>query len=400
MWRNEWFAEDLPALCAVHHRGAAYVPSSPSGGALPFQPNEGLTHYYGVGAYLRSIDDVRRADVRFTPECLGFSHIPEPATMETITGGALPVPHSPQWKQRVPRDTGAGWDFEDVRDHYLQELFGVDPVALRSHNLPRYLQLSRVVPGEMLAQTFAEWRSCHSRNQGAPVWFYKDLWPAAGWGVLDSTGLPKAAYYALKRLWRQRQLTMTDEGHNGLHLHLTNETNVAATGFVEVLLLREPNTVIAREEVPVSVPPRSRLMFTADEILGRFYDVSYAYRFGPPQHDVAVATWFAEDRSVVSEAFHVIERREPGMARNAAVESSAHTLEHGGYEVRLQSDRFLHFVRLDAPGYLPDDNYFHLIPGRTKAIRFEPWSGSTKEFRTEFDAVNLDGPRPIPVVND
>ena len=145
-------SEELPALCAANHPGTAYVPSTPSGGVLPFHASSGVTHYYGIGAYLRSPDELRKTNVKFTPECLGFANVPDPATVDLITGGALPVTHSPQWKSRIPRDTGAGWDFEDVRDHYLREFYGVDPVQLRSWNMPRYLQLSRLVSGEMMCK--------------------------------------------------------------------------------------------------------------------------------------------------------------------------------------------------------------------------------------------------------
>src|SRR2546429_2385262 len=52
----------------------------------------------------------------------------------------------------------AGWDFDDVRDHYLARLFGLDPVNLRYAEHERYLTLSRVVSGEVMAAVFAEWR--------------------------------------------------------------------------------------------------------------------------------------------------------------------------------------------------------------------------------------------------
>ena len=326
--------------------------------------------------------------MKFTPECLGFSNLPEPSTIQQITEGASPVVHDPKWKQRVPRDTGAGWDFEDVRDHYFKYLYGVDPVTLRSSQMPRYLELSGVVPGTMMAQTFAEWRSQHSDNQGALVWFYKDLWPAAGWGIIDSTGLPKAAYYFLKRTWQAQQLVITDENLNGLHIHLINETNTSLTGFVELRLLKEPNIVVARAEVPVKLPGRSRQLVNADEILNGFYDVSYAYRFGPPNHDVAIATLFDADHQVISEGFHFIQRREPTVA-TANLTSTARVMTDGRCQLTLNSDRFLHHVRLTASGYVPVDNYFHLIPGRTKVVMFTASSSSQIPFQVEVTAINL-----------
>ena len=395
LWRNEWFAERLPALCTQHHPTTAYVPSTPSGGVLPFQASSGICHYYGIGAYLRSPTELRQTNVRFTPECLGFANVPEPEMVDVIMAGAMPVTHHPRWKQRIPRDTSAGWDFEDVRDHYLQHLYGLAPVPLRSSDMQRYWQLSRVASGEMMAQAYSEWRSGHSLNQGALVWFFKDLWPAAGWGVIDSAGIPKAAYYFLKRLWRNRQITLTDEGLNGLHLHAINETAEPLHGFVEVLLLKEPSTVVVRQEVPIQLADRSRQMLNVDEILGGFYDVSYAYRFGPPHHDVVIATLYDTDHRVLSEAFHFIRRREPAVVSTVAIEASAEMTSETKCQVTLSSDRFLYGVRLSAKGFLPDDNYFHLAPQRKKVVTFSAIGLPQRNFKADVEALNIDSSQTI-----
>ena len=153
-----------------------------------------------------------------------------------------------------------------MRDHYLQHFFGVDPVKLRCFDMPRYLHLSRIVSGEMMARVFAEWRSGHSRNRGGLVWFFKDLWPGAGWGIVDSLGMPKAAYYYLRRSWQPRQITITDEGLDGLHLHVINETATSLYGSVELLLLKDEHVVVARQEVPCQIPPRARQTFASDAL--------------------------------------------------------------------------------------------------------------------------------------
>jgi beta-mannosidase len=391
-WRNRWFASRLPELCAEYSPGSVYVPSSPSGGVLPFHVRDGVAHYYGVGAYLRSPQDVRRADVAFTSECLAFANIPGPEAVNALTGGGAPVVHHPLWKQRVPRDSGAGWDFDDVRDFYLQQFFAVDPVRLRCFDMLRYLQLSRVVSGEMMAQVFAEWRSGHSRNRGGLVWFFKDLWPAAGWGIVDSLGLPKAAYYYLRRSWRARQITMTDEGLDGLHLHVTNETAEPLHGSVELLLLRDEHVEVVRKEVPCQLLPRARQTFASAAILDGFFDVTYSYRFGPPQHQVAVATLFDDQRRVLSEACYFVTAREPAFLPAVQLDVAAQPIGAGCYQVALHSDHFLHSVSFEAKGFLPDDNYFHLPPSRHKLVRFRPIEDQATKFRASLEALNLKNP--------
>lgn len=390
LWRQGWFGDRLPQLCGELHPGTAYVPSTPTGGVQPFHVRRGITHYYGVGAYLRSPRELRQADVKFTTECLGFAHLPEPETMHEITGGSLPVAHHPRWKQRVPRDTGPGWDFEDVRDHYLRARYAVDPVELRSFDMARYVQLSRLVPGELMSEVFAEWRSGYSHNRGGLVWFYKDLWPASGWGIVDSHGRPKATYYYLRRSWQDRQILLTDEGLDSLHIHVINERPEPLRGTVELWLLKEPQLTVARREVGIDIPPRGQQCWNADELLEAFYDVTYAYRFGPAHHDLAAAVLYDEQRTVVSEAWYFLRPREPQRHAANRVAATVERVGDGDYLVTLHATAFLHGVRLAADGYLPDDNYFHLRPACPKTVRFRPLPGAAPAFHGTVEALNLE----------
>jgi len=130
IWKGPLCEDVLPALAAEYRPDLPYVANSPSGGALPFYPNAGVAHYYGVGAYKQPLEDARRANVRFAAECLAFSNLSD---AETLAGG----------EAGIPRDAGADWDFEDVRDHYLGRLYDLDPQTLRAEQPERYLDFAR-----------------------------------------------------------------------------------------------------------------------------------------------------------------------------------------------------------------------------------------------------------------
>ena len=236
-----------------------------------------------MGAYLRPFEDVRRSEVKFASECLAFANVPEPEMMDRMAlatpGGS--TPGHPAWKRRVPRDAGTGWDFEDVRDHYLKVLYGLDPVALRSTDATRYWELSRMVSGEAMAEVFGEWRRARSGCGGGIILWGSDLEPGAGWGILDSDGEPKAAYWFLKRALSPRAIWTTDEGLNGVDLHAANDEPTPLEARLRVALYRSGEHRVAAEERAIAIPAHRTVCFGVEQVLGRFADASYAYRFGP-----------------------------------------------------------------------------------------------------------------------
>jgi beta-mannosidase len=279
LWTSPLYEEVLPAAVAKCRPDVPYVPHSPGSGDLPFATDTGISHYYGVGAYMRPLEDARRANVRFTSECLAFANLTDAASV----GAEGPA----------PRDRGADWDFEDVTRHYARLLYGSDdPDAMRA------------APGAAMEATIAEWRRAGSSCWGALVWMLKDFVPGAGWGVIDANGRSKPAWHALQRAFRPVQVALTDEGLNGLGIHLINETSETVRARLSLRCFGDGDTVTMRRERDVELPPRSNRTLSSAELIGSFFDITWAYRFGPPPltwtevtlDDAATGTRLAEAR--------------------------------------------------------------------------------------------------------
>ncbi len=360
-WRSPLFYETIAELVAEFGAGVPYVPSSATGGSFPHQANRGPTSYYGVGAYQRGFDDARRADVRFASECLAFANVPDPVGIADMPGGHGLRVHNPQWKMRTPRDLGAGWDFEDVRDYYVKMLFAVDPATLRYSDHERYLALGRVAAGEAMAATIAEWRRAESRCGGALVLMLRDLWAGAGWGVLDAAGRPKAAWHYLRRAMAAVAVALIDEGGNGVTAHICNDGGREITGIWRVRLLRHGETVIADEARSLTVAAHSTVALAVSDCFEHFYDLSYAYRFGPAPYDVLHAVWTVNDVAYPSFYFptgHGFTRRE-----DLGLTAELRRAGPGVVVVQIATVRFAQAVFIEIEGYIASENYVHVAPG-------------------------------------
>lgn len=369
--QQAFYGERLSELCRTYAPDLAVVANSPSGGALPFDLREGVSHYFGVGAYERPLEDARRAAPRFITECLALANVPEPRSLESL---GVPAVHHPAWKAGVPRDRGAAWDFEDTRDHYLERLFGLSPAALRRCDPAHYLAASRALAAHIMANTLAEWRRPASPTRGALVFTAGDLRPGAGWGLIDAAGEPKAPYYGFRQVARPLALLLSDEGCNGLDIHLVNDTAREFRLQLEVVALRDGAQPVAQGSLCVNVPAAGGLTLEASQVLGHFFDLTYAYRFGPAGHDCVVVSARQDDAEppIFLQACHF-----PlgPYAPPENIELQARPIQADGvWWLEVASGSVARFVHIDDRNYRPEDNYFHLPPGPPRRVRLWPRS--------------------------
>jgi beta-mannosidase len=436
--RGELFGELLPELVRASGVDALYIPSAPYGGDLPFRPGQGIGTYYAVGCYRLPLEDVRRAGVRFAAECLAFSHVPPAETIEEMlpSAPARLAGHHQLWKAGVPRENEADWDFEDIRDHYLRLLYGVDAVDLRHVDRARYLELSRMLTGEILAEVFGEWRRAGSPCGGGLVLWLHDPLPGAGWGLVDHRGRAKLAYHHLARALAPVAVWSTDENLGGVVAHVANDRPAPLRASLRVALYREGEQCVEQASVPVELAPHSRGEWNVEAVIGHFVDAAWAYKFGSPATDAIVVTLERAgngDNVIDSagEATHEEPRAEEPASEESHGEASAgnppsdqegpqrlisqtfrfpagrplerepaerlgltargQALPDGSVRVTVSSRRLAYGVEVHAPGFTPSDAGFSIEPGGERMVMLGPGENDAVFAGGKLTAVNLQG---------
>jgi beta-mannosidase len=389
--RDPFYAETLPTLVEGARSDAIVVRSAPFGGDLPFRPDHGVANYYGVGGYRRPLSDARASGVRFAAECLAFSNVPDDPVPDLV---------DPAWKAGIPRDRGADWDFEDVRDHYLGLVYGVDPIALRNEEPARYLALSRAVSGEVMAEVFGEWRRAASPSGGGLVLWWRDVVAGAGWGLVARDGAPKPAYHHVRRALAPTAIWTTDEGLGGIAIHVANDGPRLLHARLRVALYRDGEVPVGSAEALLDVAPHTTVERDLEAVLGHFVDVSWAYRFGPPAQDLIVATLESLDGDParpLAQAARFPVGRPSWTASSDELGLTAVALERDAERptLELHARRAVHGVRIDVPGFTPADDAFDLEPGHARRIDLRRDVPRTPFRGGRVTAVNLTGPLGI-----
>ncbi len=238
-----------------------------------------------------------------------------------------------------------------------------------------------------IEHVFGEWRRASSTCAGGLVWFLRDLWPGAGWGVIGADGTPKAAYSYLRRALAPIALHVSDEGSNGLYIHAFNDADAPLDGELEIALYRV-EAKVGHGARSVHVPARGALEVPALSLFDGFMDLGHAYRFGPPTCDLVVATLWVGGRTF--EAFH-FPLGLPAVRGNPGISAEVAPCAGGEMDLTIRTRGFAQSVAVELGGFAPDDDFFHLAPGGARTVRLRPTAaGSAGSGRVNVLALNAE----------
>lgn len=362
-----------------------YITASPfsPAPALAIAPDRGVAHWFGVGGYMRSLADVESAGVRFAAESLAFSIPPDDADCTQSS-----------WAAGIPRDRGADWDFEDVRDKYVADIFHVVPQQVRDQDPVRYLDLGRGAIAEAMGHCFRYWRRADSQCSGALVLCARDIAPGAGWGLIDVTGRPKAPLAVLQRIWAPRAVTIANAGMSGLRVDLYNDGPQALVGQLLLTATSHHGNVVAQSALPITIAEHSALTFYDAEITGRFMDLSYAYRFGEPVATAVECVLVTSDGTAISRDSIVVIPTDSQTVPTLEAQLSERA---GHWSLRLRATAALRYVVIETACHQPSDNWFHLLAGYDHVVSL---GASTDPPLGTIRSLDLDGPIAIPAPSE
>jgi beta-mannosidase len=377
----------IPRLVEQLVPSTPYVRSSPGESALPSRVDHGPGHYFGVGAYLAPLEDARRASVRFASECLSFANPPEPLDTPDGIRAARGIGHRPEWKAGIHRDSDTSWDLEDVRDWYTRALFGIDTVELRRLDGERANAVARATVATIYESVLTEWRRPGSTCAGAIVLQAHDGGFGGGIGMVDGLDRPKSSWYVMRRVMAPRAVLFTDEGVNGLGLHVVADSPEPWIGSLRLSLYLHGEVEGDSVTTDVKVVDGHASIDTGT-IFGGFRDLNYAHKFAPPAYDVVAATLRETDGTVLSRAFFLPGQGLRAVEPDLGLRAVAAPGQGATWTVTVSTNRFAQWVSFDVAGWIPDDSWFHLTPDMPASIRLRPTNDAGEPPRGRVVAVN------------
>ena len=245
-WGKGYYLELLPSIIADLDPTRPYWPGSPYSGSFDIHPladNHGNKHLWDAWNALDYA--IYRAYVpRFVSE---FGH-QAPATYATIAESLSERPLAPDSPGMLHHQKAVDGN-QKLLDRLLEHF--PEPRDFDAWHYATQLNQARAVEYGV-----THWRSHAPTCMGTLYWQLNDCWPVTSWAAVDGYGRKKPFWYATKRFYADRLLTVQPRGDK-LMLFACNDSDDVWSGEVTLQRLDFTGRVLAEDTVSLDVPERT-----------------------------------------------------------------------------------------------------------------------------------------------
>jgi beta-mannosidase len=352
LWKDykKIFHELIPSIVKELDPSRSYWPSSPSlGWGRDSAYLKGDVHYWGVWWGREPVEKYNEKVGRFNSE-YGMQGMPD---LKTINQFALPS----------DLDTAS-----KVMKVHQKHPFGYENIKLYIENKFRtpktfedLVYVSQLMQADAI-KTAIEAHRTSPKSGGTIFWQWNDCWPVTSWSAIDYYGRKKALYFAVKRSFRQ-YLSYLINSENQIHYGVVadnNDENLEIHLWLMPLDPTVPN--INRYKNNIS---SSSHRVNASEVDKLFPECVIDTKRQYVQIFVLKKNGISQPIVSSSEAFLLDDPKNVEFG----VPKIQWSIEKN--ELQLVSDKFAYGVFIDVPdGVELEDNYFNLLPGETKYVKF------------------------------
>ncbi|MFY1668981.1 glycoside hydrolase family 2 protein [Plantactinospora sp. WMMB334] len=345
-WGAGYYFELLPGIVADLDPARPYWPGSPWSGRPEIHPNDpahGSTHIWTVW---NQLDYLHYRD--YLPRFVAEFGWQGPASYATLRR-AISDPRG------LAEDSPAMAHRQKAGDGRLKLARGLAAHLPAPRDFDDWHYLTQLNQARAISVGVEHLRSYRPICMGSVVWQLNDCWPVTSWAAVDGDGRRKPLWYALRRAYADRLLTIQPR-QGGLALVAVNDGGTPWTGRVDVRRLTLAGEPRGKASVELSVPPYSEFTWPLPAEVAAADDPRAELLVADPGGDGERAFWFfAPDRDL----------RYPPAEYDATLEPS----QEGVVRVRVTARTILRDLllapdRLD-PAAEVDEALVTLLPGES-----------------------------------
>ena len=371
------FYETIPQSINSVDTTRYYHPTSPITGYNGKSHLMGDMHDWSVWHGKEPFETYNENVPRFMSE-YGFQSYPELSTVKTFTKEEDRTLDSEVMKahQRCMsddlKDKGYG---NRLIKHYMDQYYH-EPKDFES-----YLYVSQLVQAKGVKMAVEAHRRNMPLNMGTLYWQLNDCWPVASWSSIDYEGNWKALHYTIRDMYKEFLVSPIVEDEK-FRVYVVSDrlSPTNATLKLSIKDLSGEETYFS-ESLDVNVEGNdSELMFEKEvEKLLEGRDATDL---------VCEVELMADEVNLAGNIFHFVPEKELQLTE-PGIETEVQK-QNGGYEIKLTTEHMAKGVFISAPGVdgTYSDNYFDLLPGESKTVRFSP-SDATLITGNPFEVASL-----------